>query len=151
MNEHQSIQGKPYYISCDAELFDFERVHHWLSTDAYWCIGIPRGTVELAFRNSVAFGLFHEKEGQVGIARMITDKATFAYLADVYIAREHREKGLGKDLMIAVDQHQDLQGLRRIMLTTSDMHPLYRQFGFDTPAKPEIMMEKLNQDIYKTA
>lgn len=139
---------QPYSISTDLIGFDLQRVHQWLSTDAYWSKGIPFDTVARAFEGSLSFGLFHEADGQVGVARMVTDKATFAYLADVYIAPGHRGQGLGKTLMDYIMSHEDLQGLRRMMLATSDMHPLYRKYGFTDLSKPDLLMERVIPDIY---
>jgi len=138
----------PYFICTNIIDFDFSKVHHWLS-NAYWSEGIPLETVVRGFTNSLAFGLFHKDKGQVGCARMITDKATFAYLADVYIDESERGNGLGCWLMEVVMGHPELQGLRRMMLATADMHPLYRKFGFVEPAKPDRLMEKVSPDIYK--
>lgn len=138
----------PYVICTNVIDFDFPKVHNWLS-NAYWSEGIPMETVVKAFTNSLAFGLFHRENGQVGCARMITDRATFAYLADVFIDESERGQKLGHWMMDVIMAHEELQGLRRIMLATSDMHPLYRQFGFTEPAKPEILMEKVVPDIYR--
>jgi GNAT superfamily N-acetyltransferase len=138
-----------YDIKTDVTAFDFIRVHDWLSNDAYWSPDIPLNVVERAFSNSLAFGLFHAKQGQVGVARMITDRATFAYLADVYIDPQHRGQGLAIWLMETIMAHTELQGLRRMMLATSDMHALYRKFGYTKLANPEIIMEQVKPDIYK--
>lgn len=138
----------PYSIITDLSLFDLKRVHHWLSVDAYWSKDIPIETVVTAFENSLAFGLFHESDGQVGVARMVTDKATFAYLADVYIVATHRGRGLGKALMDDIMAHENMQGLRRMMLATSDMQPLYRKYGFSDLRKPELLMERVDPEIY---
>lgn len=136
-----------YFIETDLLKFDFLRIHGWL-TNAYWSKGISEELVRKSFANSLCFGIFRESAEQVGVARMVTDKATFAYLADVYIASDHRGQGLGMMLMEAVMVHPDLQGLRRIMLLTSDMHKLYEKHGFGSPEKPEIIMEKTVKDIY---
>jgi N-acetylglutamate synthase-like GNAT family acetyltransferase len=140
-------EDKTYYITTSLPEFDLDRVHGWLS-GAYWSRGIPLETVVKAFTHSLSFGLFHKDQGQVGCARMITDRTTFAYLADVYIDDAHRGNGLGVWLMEVIMAHRDMQGLRRLMLATADMHPLYRRFGFDTLAKPEMLMEKVGQDLY---
>lgn len=145
---HVRHDDKPFFVSTKLSDFDFPRIHDWL-TNAYWSKGVSADIVVRAFTNSLSFGLYHEEEGQVGCARMITDKATFAYLADVYIDDSQRGHGLGKWLMQVIMDHADLQGLRRIMLATSDMHPLYRQFGFTAPADPSKLMEKLDPEIYR--
>lgn len=138
-----------YSITTDIAAMDVDRVHGWLSTDAYWSQVIPLGTVKRSFENSLAFHLLHTNDGQVGVARMITDRATFAYLADVYIAREHRGSGLGHWLMEVITSHPHLQGLRRQMLATRDMHQLYEKFGFTALSEPDILMEKRDPDIYR--
>ena len=139
---------RAYRVSTEPSDFDLDRVHRWLSQEAYWSKGIPRHIVARAFANSIAFHLLHDSEGQVGVARMITDHATFAYLADVFIDPNHRGGGLGALLMEHITAHPDLQGLRRQMLATSDMHGLYEKYGFVAIGKPEILMEKLDSDIY---
>lgn len=138
-----------YHIATDFADMDAARVHRWLSTDAYWSEGIPLDVVKRSFENSLGFHLLHVAEGQVGTARMITDRATFAYLADVYIAREHRGRGLGVWLMEVISAHPDLQGLRRQMLATADMHPLYERFGFTALSEPDMLMEKRDPNVYR--
>jgi GNAT superfamily N-acetyltransferase len=128
-----------YSITTDRERLDIGAVHEFLAR-SYWSPGVPIETVKRAIANSLCFGVFHGKD-QVGLARVITDKATFAYLADVYILESHRGKGLSKWLMDVVRSHEDLQGLRRFMLATSDAHGLYAQFGFKALANPSRMME----------
>ncbi len=138
-----------YRVSNDGTDFNLERVHRWLSEDAYWSKGISKDLVRRGFSNSLAFHLLHNTEGQVGVARMITDQASYAYLADVFIQPDHRGCGLGTMLMEHVTVHPNLQGLRRQMLATSDMHGLYKKFGFTTLSKPEILMEKLGDGAYR--
>jgi len=138
-----------YRISNDIADFDLERVHRWLSEDAYWSKGISIELVERGFSNSLAFHLLHDIDGQVGVARMITDQASYAYLADVFINPDHRSRGLGIFLMEHIAAHPNLQGLRRQMLATSDMHGLYEKFGFTALSKPEILMEKLGDGAYR--
>src|SRR5262249_15712073 len=110
--------------------------------------GIPRETVERALENSLCFGLYHGAS-QVGLARVVTDAATYAYLCDVYILEQHRGNGLGKWLMKTVMSHPALQGLRRIMLATRDAHGLYQQFGFRPLAEADRHMELFVPDIYR--
>ena len=131
-------------VTTDIETFDFDVIHHYLSTVAYWSPGVPRETVERAARHSLAFGLL-EGARQIGYARVITDTATFAYLADVFVLPEHQGAGLGKWMMQCVMAHPDLQGLRRMMLVTSDAHGLYARFGFRASAHPERIMEKITK------
>lgn len=125
---------------------DLERVHGWLAR-AYWSEGIPRETVERAVRGSLCFSLYDGEE-QVGFARVVTDRATFAYLCDVVVAEKHRGCGLGEWLVACVMAHPDLQGLRRFTLATRDAHGLYARFGFTPPAHPEILMEIARPGLY---
>jgi GNAT superfamily N-acetyltransferase len=119
-----------YEISTDAERLDVDRIHRFLSTDAYWSPGVAREVVARSIEHSICFGVYRGDE-QVGFARVVTDRATFAWIADVYIESDHRGNGLGKRLVAAVLGHPDLQGLRRWMLGTADAHGLYRRFGFE--------------------
>lgn len=136
-----------YAISTDPTLLDIAVIHDFLAK-SYWSPGIPRSIIERAIRNSLCFGLYCRTE-QVGFARVITDKATFAYLADVFVLQSHRGKGLSKWLMQVIKEHEDLQGLRRFMLVTQDAHGLYRQFGFGELANPSRVMEITRPDIYR--
>jgi len=143
----EPFERAEYSISTDPGRLDLDAIHAYL-TRAYWCEGIPRQTLERAITNSLCFGLFHGKD-QVGLARVITDSATYAYLCDVYILEAHRGKGLAKWLMQCVMAHPALQGLRRFTLATRDAQGLYRQFGFRELSKPESKMEILHPDIYR--
>ena len=136
-----------YEITTDPRRLDVAAVHAYL-TQSYWSPGIPRAVVERTIANSLCFGLYCGAE-QVGFARVVTDRATFAYLADVFILDPHRGKGLSKWLMEFVTGHEDLQGLRRFMLATKDAHGLYRQFGFTELANPSRMMEILQPNVYQ--
>ena len=138
----------PYTLSFDLGDFELDKVHHWLSVEAYWSKGLPRELMERSFRNSIVLGLYHNDVGQVGLARTVTDKATFSYLADVYISNTHRGLGLANWLMKAMMAHRDLQGLRRMMLATSDMHALYRKFGFKDARDSKLLMEIVEPGIY---
>ena len=120
-----------YEISTDRERLDLDRIHRFLSTQAYWSPGVRREVVERSVAGSLAFGVYAPGGEQVGFARVVTDYATFAWLADVYIEAGHRAQGLAKRLVAEVLEHPDLQGLRRWMLGTKDAHDLYRRFGFD--------------------
>jgi GNAT superfamily N-acetyltransferase len=121
-----------YEISTDRERLDLDRIHRFLANEAYWSPGVAREVVERSIENSLPFGVYESESGeQVGFARAVTDCATFAWLADVYIEESHRGHGLGKRLVAEVLEHPDLQGLRRWMLGTADAHELYRRFGFD--------------------
>jgi GNAT superfamily N-acetyltransferase len=120
-----------YEISTSRERLDVDRIHRFLSTEAYWSPGVAREVVERSIAGSLPFGVYSEDGEQVGFARVVTDYATFAWLADVYIESAHRGHGLGKRLVAEVVEHPDLQGIRRWMLGTADAHELYRRFGFD--------------------
>jgi len=135
-------------ISTDKGELDVPLIHRFLSTEAYWSQGIPRETVERAIAGSLCFGGHVEGAGQVAFARVISDFATFAYLADVFVLPAHRGQGLSKQLMAAVFAHPQLQGLRRFMLATFDAHALYAQYGFTAPARPDRLMEISRPDIY---
>jgi GNAT superfamily N-acetyltransferase len=136
-----------YTITTDRHRLDLQAIHEFL-TRSYWSPGVPIEIVERAIANSLCFGLFHGHV-QAGFARVITDKATFAYLADVYVLESHRGKGLSKWLVEVIQGHEDLQGLRRFMLATRDAHGLYSQFGFKTLDNPSRMMEIVNADLYR--
>jgi len=140
-------QRDGYIISTDKARFDVAAIHAYL-TRSYWSPGIPRAVVEKAIAGSLCFGLFSEQGNQVGFARAITDGATFAYLADVYVLEEHRGKGLGKWIVETTLAHPSLQGLRRILLATRDAHKLYAQFGFEPLATPESLMSIHRPNVY---
>lgn len=135
-----------YIITTDSARFDVHAIHAFLTT-SYWSPGVPLAIVERSIANSLCFGILKQGQ-QVGFARVITDKATFAYLADVYVLDGHRRQGLSKRLMTTILAHPDLQGLRRFLLATRDAHGLYRQFGFVELANPERMMTIHHPDIY---
>jgi N-acetylglutamate synthase-like GNAT family acetyltransferase len=138
-----------YKISTDPHRLNIDVIHKFLAEDSYWSPGIPRAIVERAIANSLCFGVYH-RTAQVGFARVVTDRSTFALLADVFILEAHRGKGLSKWLMQCLVGHEDLQGLRRFLLLTSDAHELYRQFGFDSLGAPSRFMEILRPDIYRS-
>jgi len=126
-----------YEVSTDPARLDVERVHRFLST-SYWSPGIPLEVVERAVANSLPFGLYDPSSEQIGFARAVTDSATYAYLADVYVEAAHRGRGLGKFVLSCVMAHPNLQGLRRWALATSDAHGLYAPHGFAPPSAPQI-------------
>jgi GNAT superfamily N-acetyltransferase len=140
-----------FRISTDRAELDVAMVHRFLSRQAYWSRGIPLDTVERAIAGSLCFGGYVEGAGQVAFARAITDGATFAYLADVFVLPEHRGRGYSRQLVAAIMTHPQLQGLRRFMLATSDAHGLYAQYGFAAPAYPQTLMEVLRPDVYAQA
>lgn len=135
------------FISTDKSLLQLETIHSVLK-NSYWAKNIPLEILKRSIENSICFGVYIEKE-QIGFCRVITDKATFAYLADVFIVEDHKGKGYSKLLMKEVMAHAELQGLRKFLLGTADAHGLYRQFGFKELAKPERMMEITVKDIYQ--
>jgi GNAT superfamily N-acetyltransferase len=136
-----------FTISTDKTKMDIPVIHRYI-TRSYWAEGIPVETIQKAVEGSLCFGVFHG-EKQIGLARVITDAATFAYLCDVFIDESYRGKGLGKWLMGTILRHESLQGLRRIALTTKDAHGLYSQYGFTPLPIPERWMIIQDADIYK--
>lgn len=136
-----------YRISTDPTLLDLDAIHAFLST-AYWSPGVPRETVERSIRNSLAFGLY-DGDRQAGFARVVTDRATFAYLADVFVLPPYQGRGLGTWLIETVLAHPDLQGVRRWLLATKDAHELYRTHGFTELRWPERFMEILDPKVYR--
>lgn len=137
-----------YQISTDPAVIDLDLVHRYLAEESYWAAGVPRAVVEKSIAHSLCFSVLHHS-GQVGFARLITDRATFAYLADVFILTEHRGHGLGKWLVECIKAHPELPGLRRWLLATADAHGLYTQFGFKALAKPQNMLEIRNAEVYQ--
>lgn len=144
-----TIINEDFTISDDKERLDILFVHHFLSKESYWAQNIPFATVERSIAGSLCFGLYHKKQ-QIGFARLITDRATFAYLADVFIIEAFRGRGLSKWLVSSIHNHPDLQGLRRWMLATKDAHELYKQFGWQPLDHPEQLMQIAKRDIYTT-
>jgi len=135
-----------YSISTDPALLDRPLIHAFLS-GSYWAGGIPRETVDRSIEGALCFGVY-EGASQVGFARVITDRATFAYLADVFVLESHRGQGLAVWLMEAIRSHPDLQGLRRWILMTRDAHGLYEKSGFRTIEDPRRCMEIVDRDVY---
>lgn len=134
-----NVTYKNYLITTDRSLMQPEAIHRWLTTESYWSKGIPYETVKKSFDHSFVAGILHEDE-QVGYGRLVTDYATFAYLADVYVAEPHRGIGLSKQLMQVILSPDWVKNLRRILLTTMDAHGLYAQFGFIPFPFPERLM-----------
>ena len=139
-------------ISTDPARLDLDLVHAVLR-DSYWARGIPRDTLERAIANSLCFGLYAPGGAQAGFARVVTDRATYAYLADVFVVEAHRGHGLGVWLVRSVLEHADLQALRRVALATADAHGLYERFGFAATGRPEIHMviERGPAEVYGAA
>lgn len=136
----------PYDICTDRSRLDVESIHRFLSREFWDSEGIPRELVERAIRHSICFGIY-EGARQVGFARVVTDRATFAFISDDFVVESHRGRGLGKWLMQCILAHPDLQGLRRILLVTRD-HRLYQGAGFTALSEPESYMEIWDPHIY---
>ncbi len=129
MSRYYEAKKDGYLISTDISLLNIDAVFCYLSQESYWAKNIPREVVKKSIDNSMCFGMYYQQE-QIGFARLVTDKATFAYLADVFVIEQHRGKSLSKWLVEVIQLHPELQGLRRWMLGTRDAHGLYEQFGW---------------------
>ncbi len=138
-----------FLISTDRGRLDLDVIHDFL-TNCYWAKGIAREVVVRSIEHSLCFGVYDGGGVQVGFARVVSDLATFAYIADVFVLESHRGQGLGKLLLECIMQHPQLQGLRRWTLSTLDAHGLYSQFGFTPPKWPERYMEILRLNLYET-
>ena len=170
---HHEWRRGGYVVSTDPERLDLQVIHAFL-TASYWAAGIPLDVVRRSLEHSVNFGLYREQAAaaaggarearrdaapdverargeQVGFARVITDRATFGYLGDVFVLPAHRGRGLSKWLMQCIDEHPELKGFRRWVLLTRDAHGLYRQFGWTPVASPERYMERWAPDVYAAA
>ena len=137
-------------ISTDKQSLDTRYIHEFLSNHSYWAAHIPYDTVCRSIEGSLCFGVF-EQGRQKGFARVITDQATFAYLADVFIDPACRGRGLGQFLLEVIVNHPRLQGLRSWMLATRDVHGLYARFGFEPLEEPQRFMRKADPGVYKKA
>ncbi len=148
--EYAETRDDGYYISTETAKMDVSVIHQYLSEESYWAKNIPKAIVETSIANSICYGVFYNN-AQVGFARLVTDKATFAYLADVFILPSHRGKGLSKWLVQVILAHPELQTLRRWMLGTMDAHGLYEQFGWKglTEEASRRFMQIHNPDVYK--
>jgi len=129
-----------FTISTDKSRLDVAAIHDFLCNSSYWARNVPLPTVQKSIENSLCFGLY-DGDRQVGFARVITDYAVFAYLADVFILEAYRGRGLAKWLMACIVSYPELHDLRRWMLATKDAHGLYAQYGFNPLNKPERFME----------
>jgi N-acetylglutamate synthase-like GNAT family acetyltransferase len=137
-----------FTISTDQEKLQIDRIHKFLSEEAYWCLGIPKTTLEKAIRNSICFGVYAKNGDQVGFARLVTDQATFAWLCDVYIEKNFRGLTLSKWLLECIATSGLTKGLRRTCLATRDAHGLYKYFGFEVTQTPQNWMEIKDNSIY---
>ena len=138
-----------YEIDTDRSRLDLRMIHDFLARSR-WARGIPLAVLKKAIDNSLPFGLYRDGR-QVGFARVVTDHATFAYLADVFVVEDARNLGLGQRLVAAILEHPELKGLRRWLLGTRDAHSLYRRFGFAEPPPPFAFLERLDSGVYGAA
>ncbi|MEM1120408.1 MAG: GNAT family N-acetyltransferase [Bacteroidota bacterium] len=141
-----SIKKGAFSISTDQAKLDYTTIHSYLK-DAYWCKNIPMEIVQKSIKGSLCFGVYH-RDKQVGFARVVSDFATFAYLADVFILPNYQGQGLGKFLIQTIMDYPDLQEIRTFSLATKDAHGLYTQFGFKPLAEPEKRMLKVYRTEY---
>ena len=144
------VRADGYEVSTAPGRLDLDVIHGFLRT-AYWSVGVPREVIERSIANSIPFGLYDAHGRQAGFARVISDRAVFAYLGDVFVVPEHRGRGLGVWLVECVLAHPELQGLRRWHLATADAHELYRRFGFIESASPErhMFLERAAEELYR--
>jgi GNAT superfamily N-acetyltransferase len=146
---HEVARHGDFLISTDPTLLDLPLIHNFLSNRSYWAAGRPAEVVRRSLDNSLCFGLY-ERGRQVGLARAVTDRATFAWLCDVFVLEAYRGKGLAKWLIACVLGHPALQGLRRVLLGTRDAHGLYQRYGFTPLANPTRFLEVFRPDVYGT-
>ena len=148
--ESISVTNKNYLITTNQQVFNYEKIYDFISNQSYWAAGIPMDILKRSIANSLSFGLFYNGE-QIGFARVITDYATFGYLADVFIDPKFRGKGLASWLMETILSHPALPGLRRWMLATRDAHGLYEKYGFTKLLNSERIMEISKPGIYQSS
>ena len=138
-----------FTLSDDPARFDLDRAHRWISTQSYWGEGIPFATFARACAGSLTVGAYAADGAMAAMARVVTDRATFGWICDVFVDAERRGDGLGKRLVAYLRAHPDLQGLRRLHLATRDAHGLYEQFGFTALTKVDNWMEIRDPDVYR--
>lgn len=134
-------------VSADKSELDVPLIHRFLGEQSTWAIGLPLPVLQRAIAHSLCFGGYLGSR-QVAFARVVTDRATFANLVDVFVLPEQRGKGYSKRMMEVIMAHPDLQGLRRFTLATADAHGLYAQFGFTPPQRAELLMERYFPGLY---
>jgi GNAT superfamily N-acetyltransferase len=144
-NPHEVVRRGDFLISTEPSLLDLPLIHDYLANRSYWAEGRPLEVVRRSIDNSLCFGLY-ERGRQVGLARVVTDRATFAWLCDVFVLEAYRDRGLAKWLVECLMGHPPLQGLRRVLLGTRDAHGLYERFGFTPLAEPSRFMEVFRPD-----
>jgi len=142
MMENREYRHSGYVITTDKAKLDLVTIHRYLSEESYWAVGRPMETVVRSIEHSLCFGLYEDDGGQVGFARVVTDRSTFAWLCDVFIVESHRGRGLGKWLVRSVVEYPDLRSIKRMLLGTRDAHTLYRRYGFED-SQPGRWMELL--------
>ena len=142
-----TVNISDYSISTDKSKLNFNVIYNFIA-NSYWAKGIPKSVMQSAIDNSMCFGVYSAHNEQVGFARVVTDKATFAYLADVFIAPHLQGNGLSKLLIKTIVEHPELQGLRRFLLATSDAHGLYAQYGFKLIDNPALLMQINPENVY---
>jgi GNAT superfamily N-acetyltransferase len=145
----ESWERGDYLISTDRSRLDIDLIHDFLSKTAYWAVDRQREIVQRSIENSLSFGIY-KGNSQVGFARVVTDYATFAWVADVFVLPEHRGRGLSKWLMEVILAHPELQGFRRWVLATKDAHSLYARFGFIPLHRPERWMERPDPNMQES-
>ncbi len=134
-----SLEHGAYLVSDDPARIDRDAVYRWLNEESYWARGRSRETVARSLTHSITLGGYHD-DTMVGFARVVTDRATFAWLCDVFVVPDHRGQGLGTTLVAAAVEHPDLQSIQRFVLATADAHDLYRRFGFEILERPDRWM-----------
>jgi GNAT superfamily N-acetyltransferase len=147
MSVHAVEHHSEFELSSDPARLDRALIHRFLSEQSYWASGVLRDVVDRSIDHSLCFGVYRNA-AQVAFARVVTDRATFAYLADVFVLPEWRDDGLGQWMIGVIVRHPALQGLRRFMLATKDAHGLYARFGFSPLANPSRILERFDPDVY---
>jgi len=143
------LRFEAWTLSDDPARFDLGRGHAWISRESYWAAGIPRQTFARAVAGSLTVGVYAGGGSMAAMARVVTDRATFGWICDVFVDEAHRGRGIGKAIMTYLRDHPDLQGFRRMHLATRDAHGLYAQFGFSPLTGVDRWMEIRNRDVYR--
>lgn len=138
----ESVRPDGYLVTDDQGRLDLAQIHHWLSDESYWAVGRSMDIVERSVRGSITLGCFTPDGVQVGVSRLVTDRATFAWLCDVFIDKDFRGRGLGRFLVASAVSHPGVKDLKRILLATGEAHDLYRKFGFTSLIEPQRWMER---------
>ncbi|TDR79887.1 GNAT family N-acetyltransferase [Paludibacterium purpuratum] len=139
----------PITFDTDPQRLDRETIYRFLSQESYWARDLPRAIFERSLAGSLCFGGYDDAGTQVAFARVVTDRATFGYLADVFVHADWRGQGIGKALVRFILDYPELQDLRRFMLATADAHSLYAGYGFTPLSAPDRLMERLDQGVYR--